>query len=865
MSRIMIAGTGSGCGKTTIVCGLCQCIKDLGLTPSALKCGPDYIDARFHSRVLKMRTGNLDSWFCDKATIRTLLAKKENASDIAVIEGVMGYYDGAGYTTKGSSCEIAQITDTPVILIVNCRGISNSVGAVLKGFVSFQEKTQIRGVIFNQMSEKLYPQAKKAAQALGLIPLGYLPYRKDNELESRHLGLVTADEVGHFKEKIDSIAAQMKKSLDLEGILALAQTAEPVENTVGNPHSEKPEETAYKQNAGKPEKLRIGVAKDAAFCFLYEDNLEYLRAHGCEPVFFSPLTDKRLPDGIAGLLLYGGYPELHAKELSENESMRKDIREKIQHGLPCIAECGGFLYLHETLETPKKVSYPMAGVIAGNGYGTGRLCRFGYMTLTAKKDTMLAAKGQAFKAHEFHYWNSSNIGADYEIAKASDGSVAAGGYGTDTLYAGFPHIYFHGSRTAADRFIKTCRSYHAAGSEMQNAQGQCTAMKMQQKVCTGENNILKEKNIEKNLKENFSVFFPETAQISGLNQNAVGQAEQHWNGIAKPLYGLGKMEQLITQIAGIQQTPDIQLDKRAVVIMCADNGIVEEGVTQTGQEVTAVVSCNMADGISSVCKMAACANAGVIPVNIGIAADKLPDGTDVLSYPGLYNRRIMAGTKNFLKEPAMSREQLLQAVQVGIDTVKVCSQKGYQILATGEMGIGNTTTSTALASILLGLDPHEVTGRGAGLDDAGLARKVEVIVKAQQLYTEYKENPLELLQKIGGLDIAGLTGVFIGGAVYRIPIIVDGVISAVAAYIAVCACPAVRDYIIVSHQGKEPAMQALLKALGKQAVIFAELALGEGTGAVMLFPLLDMAMQVYRENTTFDDIQIEAYEDYKKC
>ena len=167
MSRIMIAGTGSGSGKTTIVCGLCRCIKDLGRTPTALKCGPDYIDAMFHSRVLKMRTGNLDSWFCDKTTIRTLLAKKEKSSDITVIEGVMGYYDGAGFSTKGSSFEIAQITDTPVILIVNCRGISNSVGAVLKGFTTFQENSQIRGVIFNQMSEKLYPQAKKAAQELG--------------------------------------------------------------------------------------------------------------------------------------------------------------------------------------------------------------------------------------------------------------------------------------------------------------------------------------------------------------------------------------------------------------------------------------------------------------------------------------------------------------------------------------------------------------------------------------------------------------------------------------------------------------------------------------------------------------------------
>lgn len=842
MSRIMIAGTGSGSGKTTIVCGLCRCIKDIGRTPSALKCGPDYIDAMFHSRVLKMRTGNLDSWFCDKTMIRTLLAKKEKSSDIAVIEGVMGYYDGAGFSTKGSSFEIAQITDTPVILIVNCRGISNSVGAVLKGFTTFQENSQIRGVIFNQMSEKLYPQAKKAAEELGLISLGFLPYKKGGELESRHLGLVTADEVVHFKEKIDAIAAQMKKSLDLEGILALAETAVALkekEDTRGAEEKGKEPFLALDEKGSMvlpdtaENKLRIAVAKDAAFCFLYEDNLEYLRANGCELVFFSPLSDKKLPEGIDGLLLYGGYPELHTKALSENETLKSEIKERILGGLPCIAECGGFLYLHETLETPEKERFPMCGVIAGNGYGTGKLCRFGYMTLTAQKDTMLAAKGETIRAHEFHYWNSDNIGADYEITKASDNSAASGGYGTDTLYAGFPHIYFYGNEAAAKRFLKNCKMYHE----------------------------------NKNHKVHSEIFkiFPELAEAGGLDKNAVKQAQKHWNSIAKPLYGLGKMEQLITQIAGIQKTPDIAIDKRAVIVMCADNGIVEEGVTQTGQEVTAVVSCNMADGISSVCKMADYAYAEVIPVNIGIAADCLPDGTDVNSYPGLLNRRIMAGTKNFLKEPAMSEEQLTQAVYTGMNVVKSCKEQGYQLLATGEMGIGNTTTSTALACILLDLNPQEVTGRGAGLDNTGLKRKTEVIAEAQRLYTKYKKNPLCLLQQIGGLDIAGLVGAFLGGAVYRIPVIVDGVISAVAAMIAVSVFPAARDFIIASHQGKEPAMNALLKALEKEAVLFAELALGEGTGAVMLFPLLDMAMRVYRENTTFEDIQIEAYEDYKKC
>ena len=346
MSRIMIAGTGSGCGKTTIVCGLCQCFKDMGLKTSALKCGPDYIDSMFHSRVLNMRTSNLDSWFCDDETIKYLLARKECESDITVVEGVMGYFDGQGFGTKGSSYDIAGITDTPVILIVNCRGMSNSIGAVIKGYTGYEKDSHIRGVIFNNLSSRLYKDAAQMVKEMGIEPLGYLPYKKEAVLESRHLGLVTSAEVEHFQEKVTCIASQMKETLDIDGILKIAEDASK-------------NEVHYKEK--KKRNLRIAVAKDESFCFLYEDNLDYLRQSGCELVYFSPLKDSSLPDNIDGLLLYGGYPELHAEELSENISMRKDIAGRIRSGLPCIAECGGFLYLHEYLETPEKEKYPMAG------------------------------------------------------------------------------------------------------------------------------------------------------------------------------------------------------------------------------------------------------------------------------------------------------------------------------------------------------------------------------------------------------------------------------------------------------------------------------------------------------------------------
>jgi cobyrinic acid a,c-diamide synthase len=349
--------------------------------------------------------------------------------------------------------------------------------------------------------------------------------------------------------------------------------------------------------------------------------------------------------------------------------------------------------------------------------------------------------------------------------------------------------------------------------------------------------------------------------ITGLDENACAQAEKNWNNIAKPLHGLGKFEDLIVQIAGINKSANVTLNKRAVIAMCADNGIVEEGVTQTDQSVTAIVSCNMADGISSVCKMAACVNAEVFPVNIGIADKFLPTGESVLEYPGLIQENIMHGTKNFLKEPAMSEEQAILAVKTGIKCVSDLKEKGFDIIATGEMGIGNTTTSTALASILLDLEAEKITGRGAGLDDAGLLKKIEVVKKARELYGNEKDNPLGLLQKIGGLDIAGLVGVFLGGAANRVPIIADGVISLVAALIAVKLEPKVCDFLIVSHQGKEPSMPALLNALGKEAVIHGNLALGEGTGAVMLLPLLDMTLKVYSDNVTFGEINVEAYKE----
>ena len=332
------------------------------------------------------------------------------------------------------------------------------------------------------------------------------------------------------------------------------------------------------------------------------------------------------------------------------------------------------------------------------------------------------------------------------------------------------------------------------------------------------------------------------------------QVLHNWDAIAKPIDGLGSFETLTAQIGAITGEEKIDISKKAVLILCADNGIVEENISQSGQEVTAAVARSIAGRHSSVCQMAA--GADIIPVDIGIQNRE--------EIHGVLNKKIRCGTRNFLKEPAMTQEETVRAMAVGMELVRTLKEEGYRILATGEMGIGNTTTSSAMAAALLKCEVPLVTGKGAGLSEKGLLHKQEVIGQAIRKYDLYEKDAFTILETVGGLDIAGLVGLCIGGAIYRIPIVLDGVISLVAALTAEKIAPGTKEYLLASHQGKEPAAKRLLKALNKEAVLDARMALGEGTGAVMMFPLLDMALRVYHAETTFLDIQVEQYQRFDK-
>lgn len=453
--RLIVGAPASGGGKTTFTCGLLHALMRRGLVASACKCGPDYIDPMFHDQVIGAKSRNLDLFFSTEEHVRQLLADSARTSDITIIEGVMGYYDGISVSDEASAWHVARCTETPAVLVIDGRGRARSIAAEVAGFARFRDNSRVRGVVLNRVSAMLYPRLKELIeQETGVRVYGHLPVLNDCSLESRHLGLVTAQEVEGLREKLDRLADVMEQTVDLDGLIALASEAP----ALGDGNWQGVEAHAY---ADAP---RIAVANDDAFCFYYADALQLLEHVGARLVRFSPLSDERLPEGVSGLYLGGGYPELHASELCQNESMRASIAQAVRSGMPTIAECGGFMYLHETLEDDKGESYAQVGAVEGASYKTDKLGRFGYITLTAGHDGLLAETGEQLRAHEFHYWDSRNPGDAFLAEKPQSDRTWTCGFSTPTLYAGYPHLYLPGSPQAAVRFVRACSAY-AAQSE----------------------------------------------------------------------------------------------------------------------------------------------------------------------------------------------------------------------------------------------------------------------------------------------------------------------------------------------------------------------------------------------------------------
>lgn len=431
--RIMITAPNSSSGKTTAVCGILKALINKELKVVSCKCGPDYIDPMFHEKVLNTPSKNLDTYFTNYNITKQLFFDLAKGKDIAVIEGVMGYYDGlAGSSIKASSYDLAKCLKLPVILVINAKGMSLTLAAIIKGIMEYKSDSNIKGVILNQASPMLLKMLKPVIEKeCNIKVLGCIPYIKDISIDSRHLGLVKPDEIDDIKEKIKIIADAIEENVDLKLLTEIAQNAPNIEL--------EPEMQIIKK---LDKSFKMAIAKDEAFCFYYKDNFNALKKMGVDLIEFSPLHDEGIPKGCDAVMLGGGYPENYARQLSENKAMLKDLKNKHENGLFIFAECGGFMYLHENMEDIEGKSFKMAGIIKADTYKTDRLKRFGYIELTPLETKKADKK---IKGHEFHYWDSTDCGNDYMAVKPISGrSWECIHLSYDKkICAGFPHLYYY--------------------------------------------------------------------------------------------------------------------------------------------------------------------------------------------------------------------------------------------------------------------------------------------------------------------------------------------------------------------------------------------------------------------------------------
>lgn len=453
---VLIAAVKSGSGKTTFTCTLLEALKQRQLNPRAFKCGPDYIDSMFHKTVIGIPSDNLDSFFATEDQLKSIFVRESENNGISVVEGAMGLYDGlGGISEEGSAYHIASVLDIPVILVVDAHGMGRSVIPLLSGFLQYDRKKLIKGVVLNKVTPSFCSMiAPVIEKELGIEVLGCFPKLSDFNIESRHLGLKIPEEIQDLKEKLRTASEVLENNVKINRLIDIAST------------DKKDEVTRVQGRGVMPVMARIAVARDEAFCFYYEENLRVIKEQGGEPIFFSPLHDEKLPENIDGMILGGGYPELYAEKLEENESMRKSIRDAIDDGIPSIAECGGFMYLHEMLEDQEHRTYQMCGALQGRCFYTGKLVRFGYVEIKEKDSDRFGKTG--IKAHEFHYFDSENNGDCCIAKKPVTGKTWNCIHSDGRKFWGFPHLYYRSNTEFAAEFIRQAIKYKKERQEKIN-------------------------------------------------------------------------------------------------------------------------------------------------------------------------------------------------------------------------------------------------------------------------------------------------------------------------------------------------------------------------------------------------------------
>ena len=454
LNRIMVAAPGSGSGKTTITCALLKTLKNRGEQVVSYKCGPDYIDPMFHKQVIGIPSKNLDTFFTDEDVTRELFLKNRTEKDFAVMEGVMGLFDGlGGIKEEGSSYHLAKVTETPIVLVIDAKGMGRSVIPMIAGFLAYDKEHLIQGVILNRMSKSYYEIIKPLIEdELSIRVLGYFPDQKDIHIDSRHLGLVMPNELTDIQKQLQVISEEFEKTVDVKAIEHIAEQANRALITQKQMNRD-----SCLEDKGSSRPV-IAVTKDEAFCFYYEDNLLLLQENGAKITYFSPLHDTKLPDRCDALLIGGGYPELYADKLSRNVTMRNAIKQAIDTGMPIVAECGGFMYLHDTLIDQDGTSHVMVGAIPATCSYKGKSVRFGYVEIREKQSFFLL-EGQFIKGHEFHYFDSTDNGDCCIATKPTTGREYSCVIEGESYWFGFPHLYYPSNPLFAESFVKKAEEY----------------------------------------------------------------------------------------------------------------------------------------------------------------------------------------------------------------------------------------------------------------------------------------------------------------------------------------------------------------------------------------------------------------------
>ena len=458
MNRIFIAAPKSGSGKTSITIALLETLKRRGVKCVSFKCGPDYIDPLFHQKVLGIPSYNLDTFFTSADVTKDLYLDHCRGFDAAVTEGVMGIFDGAGgMGEEGSSYDLASVTGDNIILVIEAKGACRSLIPLISGFISYDHKKLIKGVILNRCSKGVYEKLEPEILKLGIRPFGFLRNNKDLILPSRHLGLTLPSEIECIREVIDSLCLEFNENVKVDELLELTKDDSIVEkiSSSGYLNNKNPQEDSAIESP-----CTIAVARDDAFCFLYEDNLNLLKRFGAKIIFFSPISDEKIPGDADALYFPGGYPELFLEKLSINTSMKSSIKKAYDDGIPVFAECGGFMYLHDAITDAEGRRFETVGIVDSECEYTGRSVRFGYMSLCEKRPFFLG-EGEIIKGHEFHYWDTKSVNDSCIASKPFTDNKYDCVIVNDHSWMGFPHLYFPSNPHFAKKFVEMAKSFRS--------------------------------------------------------------------------------------------------------------------------------------------------------------------------------------------------------------------------------------------------------------------------------------------------------------------------------------------------------------------------------------------------------------------